>query len=193
MLAQDERAQAGDVRRCEAVAGCGDRLAAEPRYLDVQAAREELDRRARVCVKDEGIRVLVAADRDDACEPPREALHGHVVCGGDEHRPFEVRDVGELVQPLAVPPFRRRQAHVDDVETLLDRPLEPGEEDRRAAGVAGAEDANARELALRREQANDPRARGAVSAEISSIVVSDRDLVAFLCDGDGALDRPTLG
>ena len=144
-----------------------DRLAAEPRDVDVQAAREELDRRRRVGVEDERVGVLVAADRDDAREPPGEALDRHVVRRGDEHRALEVGGVGELVQPVDVLLLRRRQAHVDDVEALLDRPLEPGEQHRRAAGVAGAEHADARQLALGRERADDPGARGAVAAEVA--------------------------
>ena len=68
-----------DMRRREAVSGRGDRLAAQPGDVDVQAAREELHGRARVRVDDERVGRLVAADRDDGRKPPGEALDGHVV------------------------------------------------------------------------------------------------------------------
>ena len=187
MLAQDERAQPGHVRGREAVAGAAQRPASEPGDVDVEAPREELDRRVRVGVEGEGIVELVAADRDDAREAPREALDRHVVRRGDEHVPLEVRGVGERVKLVDVLLLRRRQAHVDDVEALGDRPLEPGDHHRSAARIAGSQDADADELALRSERSDDPGACGPVAAEVAGVVVGDRDLVAVARDRDRAL------
>ena len=113
VLREDERRDAGDVRCGEAVAGAAERAAAGPRDVDVDAAREELDRRVGVRVPHEWIALLVAADRDHRREPPGVAVHGHVVRGGDEDRPVEVGDVGELVELLGEPALRRREAQVD--------------------------------------------------------------------------------
>src|SRR5438270_11548246 len=55
MLAQHEGAEAGDMGSREAVAGRVDRLAAEPGNVHVQAAGEELHRRAGVRVERERI------------------------------------------------------------------------------------------------------------------------------------------
>ena len=63
---------------------------------------------------------LVTADGDHTRELPREALHRHVVRGRDENRPFEVGVVRELMQQRGELLFRRREAHVDHVEALLD-------------------------------------------------------------------------
>ena len=68
MLREDERSDAGDVRSREAVARADEAPPARPRYLDVDAAREELDRGRRVVVVRVRIRLLVAADGDDARE-----------------------------------------------------------------------------------------------------------------------------
>ena len=174
----------------EAVAGRVDRLAAEPGNVHVQAAGEELHRRAGVRVERERIGRLVTPDRDDARESPGEALDRHVVRRRDQHRALEICAVRELVQSVDVLLLRRRKAHVDDVEALGDRPFEAGEQHRRAARVAGSEHAHARQLALRCEQSDDPGARRAVTAEIAAVVVRDGDLVAFLRDGDRALHGP---
>ena len=93
-----ERADRRDVRRREAVPGDRERAAAEPRHLDVHAAAEELDRRARVVEEVERVGLLVAPDGDDGGEAPRVALDRHVVRRGDEDRALEVRAVGELVE-----------------------------------------------------------------------------------------------
>src|SRR5439155_17693789 len=71
MLSEHERAQAGDVRRGEAVPSAPDTRPARPGDLDVDAAREELHR--RVGVVEERLRVclLVASDRDHRGEAPR--------------------------------------------------------------------------------------------------------------------------
>ena len=62
-----------------------------------------------------------------------------------------------------------------DVEALLDRPAQAAEQHRAAARVAGAEHADAVELALGRERADDAGARGAVAAEVALVVVARRD------------------
>ena len=142
MLRAHERADPGHVRRREAVPGRADRLAAHPRQLDVDAAREELDRRVRVVDRRrQRVRLRVAADGDDGREPPRIALDRHVVRRRDEDRAVEVRLVRELVQHLGELALRRREAHVHDVEALLDRPAQAAEQHRAGARVAGAEHA----------------------------------------------------
>ena len=176
----------GDVRCREAVAGRADRLAARPGELDVDAAREELDRRVRVVVEALRVGLGVAADGDDRREAPRVALDRHVVRRRDEDRPVEVGLVGELVQHLGELALRRREAHVDDVEALLHGPAQAAEQDRPGAGVAGAEHADAVDLAVRRERADDARARGAVTGDVTQLVGA-RDRIAVVVDGD--LDR----
>ena len=84
---------------------------------------------SQVVEEDEGITLLVAGDGDHGRELPRVALDRHVVRGGDEHRALEVSRVRELVQDGRKLALRRREAHVDDVEALLDRPLQAAEED----------------------------------------------------------------
>src|SRR6185503_2781549 len=86
-----------------------------------------------------------------------------------------------------------RKAHVDHVEALLDGPAQPCEEDGARAGVAGAEDAHAVDLALRSEAADDPRARGSVAAEVALLVGRRDRLVVFAhADRDRAVDRADL-
>ena len=100
----------------------------------------------RVRVPGPRVVLLVAADRDHRREPPREALDRHVVRGRDDHRAAEVGAVGELVQRLGEPLLRRREAHVDHVEALLDGMAQTGEDAgrrcrwrrRRARGRCGA-------------------------------------------------------
>ena len=69
----------------------------------------------------------------------------------------------------------------------------PAEQDRAGARVAGAEHADAVDLALRREPADDAGARRAVAAEVA-LLVGRRDRVAVLVDGDrdGAADLADL-
>src|SRR5581483_9504039 len=119
--------------------------------------------------------------------PPRVALDGQVVCRGDDGRALEVRRVGDLVQRRCELPLRRREAHVDDVEPLLDRPPQSREEHVARAGVARAEDARAPELAAGGERAHDPGARGAVPAEISFLVLRHAHLAVLDLDGERAL------
>ena len=73
--------------------------------------------------------------------------------------------------------LRRREAHVDDVEALLDGPAKPGEEHAAAAGEPRPEHANADELAVRSKRADDPRAGRPVAAEVALEVVGDDGLV----------------
>jgi hypothetical protein len=93
-----------------------------------------------------------------------------------EHRPLEVRLVGELVENSGELLLRRREAHVDDLEALLDRPAQPGEQHSAAAREAGAENPHADKLTLRGERADDPGACGPVTAEVSLGVLVDDDL-----------------
>ena len=126
----------------------------------------------------------MAADGDHRREAPREALDGHVVRGGDEHRAAEVGRVGELVEELRELLLRRREAHVDDVVALLDRPAQTGERGScPLPRVAGAEHADAVELALGSDRADDPGARGAVPADVALGVVVD-DRLAVLAERD---------
>ena len=143
VLREHQRGDPGDVRRREAVAGAAERAAARPRDLDVDAAREELDRRVGVRVPDERIALLVAADRDDGREPPRVAVHRQVVRGRDEDRPVEVREVGELVQLLGEAALRGREAEADHPVARLDRVTEAREDQVGGARRPGAEHADA--------------------------------------------------
>src|SRR5262249_56036778 len=137
----------------------------------------------------EGGLVLVGAGRDDRREAPRIALHRHVVRRGDEHRAAEVRAVGELVEEAGELFLRRREAHVDDVEALADRPAQALEQDGAAALEPGAKHADAEEPAVRCERADDSGAGRAVAAEIAPRLVLDDDLApAGLPKGDRAFD-----
>ena len=150
------------------------RGAARPGDLDVDAAGEELDRRIGVVVEGRRVGLLVAADGDDRGEAPRVALDRHVVGRRDEHRALEVRAVGELVEDPRELALRRREAHVDDVEALLDRPAQPGQEDAAAPGEAGAR-ARGRSSSSQSgaSDADDPRAGRPVAAEVALGVVLD--------------------
>ncbi len=127
-------------------------------------------------------------DRDHRREAPRIALDRHVVRRGDEHRAAEVGGVGELVQELGELALRRREAEVDDLEALLDRVAETAEDQVGAAGVALAEHADAVDPAGRRERADDPRAGGAVPADVADRVGLDRGHLAVERHRDRALD-----
>src|SRR5581483_9987480 len=183
VLGEHERGDPGDGGRREAVSGRADRAAAEPGDVDVDATREELDRRIRIGEEDERVVALVAPDRDDRREPPRVRLDRHVVRGGDQHRPLEVGRVGELAKRVAELSLRRREAHVDDVVSLLDRPAETGEQRPPGSLEPGAEHAHRVDLAFRRERADDARARGAVPAEIALLVLRD-DRLSLLAERD---------
>ena len=110
------------MRGRKAVAGADQAPTAVPGDLDVDSPGEELDRRGGVVVVGVRVFLLVAPDRDHAREAPGIALDGHVVSGGDEHRATEVCGVRELVQERRELLLGRREAHVDDVIALLDRP-----------------------------------------------------------------------
>src|SRR5258708_32396292 len=176
--------------RREAVARATHRPATGPRDVDVDAAGEELDGRRRIRIPDQRIGFLVAPDRHHRGESPRVALDRHVVRGGDEQRPAEIRAVGELVERLGEALLRGGEAQVDDVEALLDSVAQPGEDQLPAALRSGAEDADTVQRALRRDRADDPGAGGSVPADIADLVGHDRDLalVAAL-DRDGAVER----
>src|SRR5262249_43468361 len=124
VLGEDQRADAAHVRRREAVPRRADRGIADPGDLDVDAAREELNRRRRLVEEGERVVLLVATDRDDGREAPRVALDRHVVRRSDKDGAAKVRAVGELVEEPRELLLRRREAHVDDVETLSDRPTQ---------------------------------------------------------------------
>ena len=115
------------------------------------------------------------------------------MCRGDEDRVVEVGLVGQLVQQLGELALRRREAHVDDVEPLLDRPAQALEQDRAAALEAGAEHARAVEVALGREAADDAGAGRAVAAEVALGVVHALDLLVLAAvEGDRAVDVADL-
>ena len=178
----------GDVRSREAVARADEAPAAVPGDLDVDAPGEELNRRRRVVVVGVRVFLLVAPDGDHAREAPGIALDGHVVGGRDQHRATEVCGVRELVQEGRELLLRRREAHVDDVVALLDRPAESLEQDGAAARVAGAEHPDAHQLALGCQRANDPRASGAVPAKVAlGVVLLDDHLFTLDRDRDGLL------
>ena len=118
MSAQIER----HVRRREAVARDRERAAAEPGDLDVHAAAEELDRRVRVVEEARAdrpprgfrrrsrTRSATGSSRPACCAPRRRercALKYALSASS-------WRMLGERL-------LRRREAHVDDVEALLDR------------------------------------------------------------------------
>ena len=84
--------------------------------------------------------------------------------------------------------LRRREAHVDHLEVLLDRPAKAAEQGHAAAGEAGAEHSDAEEAALRRQRADDPGAGGAVAAEVALGVVDDRHFVFLDLDCDRSVD-----
>src|SRR4029079_17820158 len=179
VLREPERADAAHVLRREAVPGGEDRAAAEPRDLDPDAAGEELDRRRRVVEEGHRVGLLVAPHGDDRREAPRVALDRHVVRRRDEDGVVEVRAVGELVQQLRELALRRREAHVDHVEALLDGPAQAGQQHRAAALEAGPEHARAEEAALRRELPDDPGAGGAVAAEVALAILLDLELAVL--------------
>src|SRR5215468_9962439 len=170
VLAEDQRGDRGNARRGEAVPGRADRPAAEPGDVDVDSVGEELNRWIRVRVEDHRVALLVAADRDHRREAPWERLDRHVVRRGDEHGALEVRRVGQLVQGLAELSLRRREAHVDDVVPLPDRPVQPGDQHLPGAAEAAAEDANGIDLGFRRDPADHAGACGPVPAEIALFV-----------------------
>ena len=85
-------------------------------------------------------------------------------CGrGDQGRPAEVGAVGQLVQQPGEVLLRGGEAHVDDVESLFDRPAEPGHEHLAAALVVlarGREPRRARTRAQERARSRHRRSRG---------------------------------
>src|SRR5215211_3302239 len=173
VLREDERTDAGHVRRSEAIPGAAQRRAAEPGDVDVDAAREELHRRIRVVEELLALVELVAADRDDGRELPRIALDRHVVRRRHEHGALEVGAVREVVQDGGEVALGRGEAHVDEVVPLLDRPAEARQQDLAAAGVAGAEHAHAVKLAVGGERADDPGTGGPVPAQVALGVLLD--------------------
>src|SRR5215218_10018451 len=113
------------------------------------------------------------------------------MCGGNEHAPLEVRAVRELVQQPRELLLRRRQAHVDQVVALLDRPLEAAEQDGSAPRVAGAEHPDAVELALGCDRAHDPGTRRPVPAQVTLVVLLHDPLAAPpATDRDCPLELP---
>src|SRR6185437_13691405 len=188
VLGPDERAHAGDVRRREAVPGGAHAQASHPGDAHVHPAGEELHGRVGIAEIGERVVELVARDRDHRREPPRVARDRHVVGRGDDDAALEVGGVGEVVQHLDEPALRGREAHVDDVVALLDRPAQALDEHGAAAHEALAEDADAGELALRRDLADDPGAGGAVAAHVAEGVRLDHDLIVLDRDDDRRVD-----
>ena len=70
--------------------------------------------------------------------------------------------------------------------TGLDRMAEPGEDEVGRAGRPGSEDADGVEPAVGGQRADDPRAGGAVAADVTRIVVDDRNALTVSHDGPGA-------
>src|SRR5205085_3476650 len=124
VLCEDQGADRAHVRGREAVTRRTDPGAADPGDLDIDATAEKLDRRRRVVEERQRVGFLVAADRDHRREPPGIALDRHVVSRGDQDGAPEVSAVGELVQEPRKVLLRRREAHVDHVEALADRPAQ---------------------------------------------------------------------
>ena len=136
----------------------------------------------------------MAADRDDGREPPRVRLDRHVVRRGDQHRALKIGRVGELVEHVAELALRGREAHVDDVELLLDRPAEPGEQRLARAFEPGAEHAHGVDLRVGRERPDDAGAGSAVAAEIAlDVLLGDRLALRAERDRDRALNLADEG
>src|SRR5690349_17527426 len=128
MLAEDQRAVAGDVRRGEAVAGGPPDAARQPADLDVGPVREELHGRGGVIEELAGVAGVVAADRDNGGKTPGKALDRQVVGRRDQHGLAEVGVVGERAQVVHELAAGGGQAEVDHVEALLDGPLQAGQQ-----------------------------------------------------------------
>ena len=107
------------------------------------------------CSRDPRIVFFVAADRDHRGEPPGVALDRHVVRGATTTRTPKIRLVGELVE-VSANAARGRQAQVDDVEPLLDRPAQTRHQGL-AEPVNPAPSTRTLGIGSRRKRADDPR------------------------------------
>ncbi len=116
----------------------------------------------------------------------------HVVRSGDEDDVAEVGLVGQLVQRLEEIAPGRPQAHVADVHPVLDRPLQAAGEDRPAPAQARAEHADAVQLAVGSQRADDPGAGGSVAKRVLVRLGVDRPARRPF-DGDVALDVADRG
>jgi hypothetical protein len=96
MLAEHECGDPRQVRCGEAITRIDSLADPGPGHPDAYAAGEKINRRRGVVVKSEGVSLIVAGDRDDRREYPREADDRHVVRRGHERRPPEVGTVGQL-------------------------------------------------------------------------------------------------
>jgi hypothetical protein len=83
------------------------------------------------------------------------------------------------VQALDEAPMGCREAQVDHVVSLIDRPAEPGDQVFAGALDGVPEDADATELAVRRERADDGGAGVSVTAGVSLAVLHDSFLAAL--------------
>src|SRR5205814_2726105 len=101
---------------------------------------------------------------------------------------MEVGLVGEVVERGGERALRGREREVDDLVALTDRPAQTLDKLRAAALELVGEDADARQLAVGRERADDRGARGAVAGDVATFVVHE-GRVPVLVDvhDDGAL------
>src|SRR5215203_319599 len=121
----------------------------------------------------------MSGDGNDRGEPPWPRVDRHVVRGADQRRASKVGAVGEFVEALDEPPMGGREAQVDHVISLIDRPAQPGDQVVAGALDGVPEDADATELAVRGERANDGGARVSMTAGVPLAVVQDALLAAL--------------
>ena len=192
MLAQDARDNAGDVRRSEAVARCGDAALVEPGDVDADPRSAELDGRVWVVVEVQRVLAEMGGHREHRCVLRRVAGPGDVVDRAHQHDVAKVREVGDLVEQAEVILLAGAQAHVDDVHAVLDRPAHTRGEDRTLAGQPAAQHAHAEQLASRRQRTDDPGACGAVTEDVAVLDLGDarvrRRCVGVVLHDDSAAD-----
>ena len=196
VLRLHERGEPGDVRCRERVPRRDRRPAIEPRDLHIDAACEELGGGLGVRVEAQRVVRGVARDAGDRREERGVADAGDVVGRRDDERIAEVGAIAHLVERQRPILLRRAQREVDDVETLLDGPREPGVERGGGPGERRPEHADARDRGLRGQRVDDAGARGSVAEHVAvgagsgdhRPVVADRHVDAAL-GVDAPLER----
>ena len=195
VLAEDQR---GDARRCTAWRSC----CPKPGSWCRRARRRRRRRRARR---------TRPAGRDwrsrRASRPPRgcpRRSRTRSATGNDSTGMLWAAATSTVRRKYAVSasscrmiaelPLGRREAHVDHVVALLDRPAQPGEQDLPGALESGAEHPHRVDLHLRGDRADDACARGSVPAQVSlGVLVGDGPALLVERDHDCAGTSPTSG
>lgn len=167
MLGLDQRGQAGDMGGGIAVPGADRLTMILPQDRDIDAPSEELGRRIRIEVVAPAVGRMVTGHAEHRGIERRVADPLHVVRSGHDYRSPEVRPIADFMEVHGRVTFARPQGQIDDVEFLIDGPLETGKKRRNLSRQTRTQHLDAGDRCRRGERVDDARACGAVTEDVA--------------------------